>query len=111
MIDNDEILLSLVSTREVALELDVTGEYVTRLYRSGAIPARQIGREWVTTRSALNDYKAGKGGINTDPASLQEDARRIGQEIDRLLTRAEENGVYSVKEYLERNRPKSRRSD
>ena len=61
----DEIPLS-----EAAVELGLTHETLTRQARDGKLRARKVGPIWLTSRSAIDEYRANhKGRFGPRPGS------------------------------------------
>jgi excisionase family DNA binding protein len=45
-----------ITTQEAAEILGVTRQHIAYLIREGIIKGQKIGRDWLTTRSAVQDY-------------------------------------------------------
>ncbi len=50
-------LQDVIGTREAANLIGATREHVAHLIRSGLLPGKKVGREWITLRSAALDYR------------------------------------------------------
>ncbi len=54
-------LEDVVGTREAGEIIGTTREHAALLIRSGILPGKKVGREWITTRTAAVEYaKAGR---------------------------------------------------
>lgn len=50
-------LSQIIGTKEASEILGVTTRWVIDLIKLGRLEGRQIGREWITTREAVEAYK------------------------------------------------------
>jgi len=57
----------LISISEAAVIADMTRQHVGRLVRQGKLPARKVGKVWVTTRAAVEDYLRDEHKRSKDP--------------------------------------------
>jgi excisionase family DNA binding protein len=69
LLQNEE-LISLVEAAEYS---GLTHDFLRELARKGKLPARKIGRDWVTTRTAIDEYLQGRSPVGRKPKS-QKDA-------------------------------------
>lgn len=58
---------TLLTTGDVARELNCTVQWAWRLVQKGRIPAQQIGGRWLITRRDLDQYKLKYGVYNQPP--------------------------------------------
>ncbi len=52
----------VISTKDVATQLEISEQRARALLRSGALEGRQVGKQWITTNEAVNAY-AKFGGV------------------------------------------------
>jgi hypothetical protein len=57
----------LISLAEAAVLSGLTPRHLNHLARAGQLPARKIGRNWVTTRTAVEDYSRDSFKRSRDP--------------------------------------------
>lgn len=55
-----DILNQIVTSSEVAAILGIERDTVSRMFKSGLLYGRQLGREWVTTHQAIQTYQQTK---------------------------------------------------
>jgi excisionase family DNA binding protein len=58
-----------ITTKEAAKILGITPEHMAYLLRKGIVRGQKIGRDWITTRSAVEEYKENRPKPGPKPKS------------------------------------------
>ena len=57
----------LISLSEAAVISAMSRQHLSRLIRKGKLPATRVGKVWVTTRAAVEDYLGDEQKRSKDP--------------------------------------------
>ena len=57
----------LISLSEAAAVSGMSRQHLSRLIRKGKLPATRVGKVWVTTRAAVEDYLGDEQKRSKDP--------------------------------------------
>jgi len=58
-----------ITTKEAAAILGITPEHMAYLLRKGIVRGQKIGRDWITTRSAIEEYEENRPKPGPKPKS------------------------------------------
>ena len=85
-----------ISAKDAALRIGVSEQRVRTLLRSGAIEGRQVGKQWLTTASAVENYRSA-GAVNPP-----EDRSRPPARLPRIKALSFFSGAMGLDQGLEK---------
>ena len=62
----------LISLAEASKYSGLTHDFLTKLAKRGRLQAKKIGRNWVTTRAAVDDYLQSRSPVGRKPKSQKD---------------------------------------